>query len=74
MKYVVDTTNTIGCNEPRSEAETQSVGAPANEIEITPEMIEIGISLLRLYGAYIDSAEELVRTIFEEMSKVQGTS
>jgi len=54
----------------RSEAETQSVGAPANEIEITPEMIEAGLSELFSFDPDKDIPEEKCAAIYRAMARL----
>jgi hypothetical protein len=44
-------------------------GAPADEIEITPEMIKAGVAVLRMWDRRIEDDEALCEIIFVEMSR-----
>ena len=52
------------------EDDSKSAGAPAKEIEITPEMIAAGESEIATYGPDGDGPSETVRAIFEAMMLV----
>jgi hypothetical protein len=47
-----------------------AAGAPEAEIEITPEMMEAGLIWLHSYNREADIPEEIVTSIFREMSSL----
>ncbi len=56
---------------PNSHADETEVGAPADEVEVTPAMIDAGVTLLlAFHREYGPDAEETVTRIFRAMSRV----
>jgi len=49
------------------EDDSMSAGAPANEIEITPEMIEAGVMAFCSFKSGMETSEEVVEEIFKKM-------
>ena len=49
---------------------TVDAGAPEDEIEVTPEMIEAGVNEFCAYDARFESAEDVVALIFRRMTAV----
>jgi hypothetical protein len=47
--------------------DSRSAGAPANEIEITPEMIEAGVMAFCSFKSGMETSEEVVEEIFKKM-------
>jgi hypothetical protein len=45
------------------EDDSRSAGAPVNEIEITPEMIEAGVSILLDYDSRFSNERDIVERI-----------
>jgi hypothetical protein len=58
-------------SDPAEPATAGNAGAPVDEIEVTPEMIEAGLPLL--YGFTHESSlgEETIKEIFEAMMRVR---
>ena len=49
------------------EDDSRLAGAPANEIEITPEMIEAGVMAFCSFKSGMETSEEVVEEIFKKM-------
>ena len=69
--------NSDGHKATVSTANAGEVGAPENEIEITPQMIEAGVEALA--GRYFDLVDsygypEIAKTVFEAMVATSGKS
>jgi hypothetical protein len=51
-------------------ASKEAAGAPEHEIEVTPEMIEAGVSILASFHPEYDLVEEMTKEIYVAMRRV----
>jgi hypothetical protein len=57
------------CNVYESRLDSVEAGAPAKEIEITPEMIEVGCEAIsRFFSFELDDPERVVSSVFSAMA------
>jgi hypothetical protein len=51
------------------EDDSEPTGAPVNEIEITPEMIHVGVGVLLAMDTRFESHEDVVKELIVELFK-----